>query len=278
MKGFIFIIGILGVGYYLYRQNHTIQVSRYELKIPNTGDSLSGIKLIQLTDLHLPNGGASIEKILTHVKEEKPHLILLTGDLIHSGNQDFPSVELVHLAEELTSVAIVYAISGNHDVGSGDIEKWTTLLENTGIRVLKNESEWIPLGEEGFVLMGLSESEILRHSPGTILNKIELPLGKEHLPKVLLAHHPEYFEEYIVDVSKRPALTFTGHAHGGQVILPIVGGLFAPGQGILPKYDFGLYASESVPSSRMILSRGLGNSHFPFRINNRPEVVVVTFK
>lgn len=85
--------------------------------------------------------------------------------------------------------------------------------------------------------------------------------------KVLLAHRPEYFEVYADKVD----LVLSGHAHGGQFIIPFVGGLVAPGQGLLPKYYDGLY---EYGTTSMIVSRGIGNSIFPFRINNRPVIVV----
>ena len=126
--------------------------------------------------------------------------------------------------------------------------------------------------------MGLAEEEELHPGNHDFLKHIQLPNGKEHLPKILLAHHPEFFEDYLKDTKKMPDLVFSGHAHGGQVILPFIGGLFAPGQGANPTYDFGMYVSKKDPSKRMIVSRGLGNSTFPLRINNRPEVVVVTLE
>ena len=90
--------------------------------------------------------------------------------------------------------------------------------------------------------------------------------------KILLSHHPEYYEEYIRDLNVD--LTLSGHAHGGQ--WRIFGrGLFAPGQGILPKYDSGLYEKNGTT---MIVSRGLGNSTFPLRFNNCPEIIIITLK
>jgi predicted MPP superfamily phosphohydrolase len=85
---------------------------------------------------------------------------------------------------------------------------------------------------------------------------------------LLLAHHPEYIGNY---VCAGAGLVFSGHAHGGQFRLPLIGGLYAPGQGVLPTYDAGLY---SLGNTQMIVSRGLGNSRFPFRLNNRPDLVV----
>ena len=67
----------------------------------------------------------------------------------------------------------------------------------------------------------------------------------------------------------------TGHAHGGQFRLPFIGGLFAPGQGLFPKYDSGLYSEGTTD---MIVSRGIGNSTIPLRFNNPPEVVLIVLK
>ena len=84
----------------------------------------------------------------------------------------------------------------------------------------------------------------------------------------MLSHRPEYFDLY---GESEIDLVFTGHAHGGQIRLPLIGGIVAPGQGFFPKYDSGLYTKGNTS---MLVSRGLGNSLFPFRVNNRPEIVV----
>ena len=89
---------------------------------------------------------------------------------------------------------------------------------------------------------------------------------------VLLSHRPELFDLY-VDIGVD--LVFSGHAHGGQFRMPVIGGLVAPNQGLFPKYDAGLFAEENT---KMIVSRGMGNSIIPFRINNPPEVVIVELK
>ena len=82
----------------------------------------------------------------------------------------------------------------------------------------------------------------------------------------------EYFNIYSKD---NIDLVFSGHAHGGQVRLPFIGGLYAPGQGLFPKYTRGIYKQNNTS---MVVSRGLGNSIFPIRVFNRPELVVVTLK
>lgn len=87
---------------------------------------------------------------------------------------------------------------------------------------------------------------------------------------ILLSHRPELFTTY---TASGVDLVFTGHAHGGQFRIPFVGGLVAPNQGFFPEYDAGLYTAETT---NMVVSRGVGNSIIPLRINNRPELIVVT--
>lgn len=79
-----------------------------------------------------------------------------------------------------------------------------------------------------------------------------------------------------MDQVKSPDITFSGHAHGGQVRVPFIGGLYAPGQGKYPTFSEGIHYHSQLKSKRLVISRGIGNSTFPFRINNRPELVVVT--
>ena len=90
--------------------------------------------------------------------------------------------------------------------------------------------------------------------------------------KLLLSHRPEQFEVY---VERGIDVVFSGHAHGGQFRIPGLGGLVAPGQGFFPTYTSGIY---NKGDSRMVVSRGLGNSIIPIRIFNRPEIVVVTLQ
>ena len=104
--------------------------------------------------------------------------------------------------------------------------------------------------------------------------------GREKLEKlpsnngysILLSHYPEEFAEY---VAGEYDLVLSGHAHGGQVRLPFIGGLFAPGQGFLPEYDSGVFAEGRTD---MVVSRGIGNSGFPIRFHNRPEVILLTLR
>ena len=87
--------------------------------------------------------------------------------------------------------------------------------------------------------------------------------------KILLSHRPELFDVY---VDHSMDLVLSGHAHGGQFRIPFFGGLVAPNQGFFPKFDSGVYEQDNT---KMVLSRGIGNSIIPIRINNPPEIVYI---
>ena len=89
---------------------------------------------------------------------------------------------------------------------------------------------------------------------------------------LVLSHRPELLPAY---AEAGADLVLSGHAHGGQVRLPGIGGLFAPGQGILPRLTSGVHARGET---RLVVSRGLGNSAFPLRVFNPPEIVTVTLR
>ncbi|MDN6162445.1 MAG: hypothetical protein L0I79_06700, partial [Atopostipes sp.] len=182
---------------------------------------------------------------------------------------------------QLNKIAPSYLIYGNHDMATNRLEEIESTLKLAGAKLLANEAEWIFFDDDpdlGFWLLGLSDQSARIRKMQNPLNKIDLPEKSKEDPKILLAHHPEFFERYLKNNEKKPDLTLAGHSHGGQIILPFIGGLFAPGQGIFPYYDFGIFTSEENQENRMIVTKGLGNSRCPTRINNRPEIVIIEFE
>jgi predicted MPP superfamily phosphohydrolase len=94
-------------------------------------------------------------------------------------------------------------------------------------------------------------------------------LKEENTFTILLSHRSELFDVYVEsDVD----LVLSGHAHGGQVRIPLIGGIVAPNQGLFPQYDAGLFAENNT---HMIVSRGIGNGTVVPRVNNRPEVIFI---
>lgn len=282
MYGKIFLVTLLLGVIYLYIQNYLHTISYYKLFIAQLDRSLKGKKIVFISDTHFRNKNsiAFTDRILLDIEKQKPDLILFGGDIVHNlkGEQLFEHVKDFFF--QLNKIAPTYVIYGNHDLATNQLNELNSMLELAGVTLLENEAVWISFddSEAGFWLLGLQGLSSTIRTMKDPLQKISLPQEKQDEVKILLAHHPEVFENYLKDKQKRPQLTLSGHTHGGQAIIPFLGGLFAPGQGFLPKYDFGLFTNQHYPNSRMIVTRGLGNSRFPFRLNNRPEIVVIEFE
>ena len=134
-------------------------------------------------------------------------------------------------------------------------------LSDSGVHVLSDEA--VPF--YGGTLVGLKEPSGRKHTLRRILRAAE-PTGFT----LLLSHKPHYFENY-----QEADLVLSGHAHGGQVRLPLLGGLIAPGQGYFPKYTKGFY---TMGDTTMLVSRGIGNSHRIPRVFNPPELVILKLR
>lgn len=233
-------------------------------------EAFEGFKIAHVSDLHNAVFGRKNEKLLSLIRAAKPDIIAITGDLIDSRHTDIDSA--LAFVEAAAEIAPVYYVTGNHE-SRLDFDEIEPRLTAAGARVLRNEAEDIGRGGERIRLAGIDDPSFIR-TGGTAEERAAAEL--EQLGDgggtftVLLAHRPELVEVY---AEYGAGLVLSGHAHGGQVRLPLLGGLYAPGQGLLPEYDSGLY---SLGETQMVVSRGLGNSVAPLRVNNRPELVIVT--
>lgn len=267
---------------YLGFQNYTVSKSFYKLHIPKMHPKAMGKKIIFFSDTHFRerNTDYLTNQLLEEIEAEAPAVILFGGDIVHANATDRVVEYTKDFFFQVSKIAPTYLVYGNHDLRNPRRKELTATLKIAGVHLLTNEAQWISFGEVGvgFWLMGLTQEKAYLQTKKDLLTTIDLPQRSYSEPKILLTHFPQYFEQYLVAKDKRPDLVLTGHVHGGQVILPVIGGLFAPGQGVSPTFDFGLFYSDRYPSSRLIVSRGIGNSSFPFRVNNRPEIVVIEFE
>ena len=247
---------------------HTITVSDQTLP-----SSFDGFRIAQISDLHNTDFGNDHQKLCALLQTSEPDCIVVTGDLIDSYHPD-PDTAL-SLMEKAVTIAPTYYVSGNHEARFAEYEAFCEELKALGVTVLSNDSVNLAKDGEEITLIGLEDpmmeagfadpEEILRPS-------LEKELETAAPYTILLAHHPEFLEFY---AESGVRLVFSGHAHGGQVRLPFVGGVIAPGQGLFPRYDAGLY---QLQNTQMIVSRGIGNSMFPLRVNNPPELIVAVLK
>lgn len=312
--------------FYLF-ENNSIATTELTYCSPRVPEGFDGCRIVQVSDLHNKTFGKGNRKLLQHIRKLEPDMILLTGDLIDKRRPNLQGA--LEFAVQAVEIAPAYFVTGNHEQWSGIWEELIPGLEERGVTVLDNEYVSLFRGDDALFLIGLADIDFISYSgelDGGVMpkeRKARLNRGKpryspaqkdafeaqlhklcrqadlewpsvmpyrdvaEKTPfKILLSHKPEFAEIY---ARQQVDLVFCGHAHGGQVRLPFIGGLYAPGQGVLPRFTSGMYdlkaqkEKEGVEgtnerNSVMIVSRGMGDSVIPMRVGNRPELVAVTLR
>ncbi|MFW5648778.1 MAG: metallophosphoesterase [Candidatus Alkaliphilus sp. MAG34] len=271
----IFVLFSLGMVTFLIYQNNSLSVTNYIYRNPELPEGFHGYKIAQISDLHNKNfHGRLTEK----VKEAEPDIIVITGDLIDSRNTKIDTA--VNFVRQAVKIAPTYFVSGNHEQSSKEYDLLKKELKKLNVQIIDNYYTTLIQNGGEIGLMGIADPAIeqnkkpyFRHDSNRYIeNNLERLFNRASTDfNILLSHRPEYFDLY---KDMNIDLVFCGHAHGGQIRIPFNGGIFAPGQGLFPKYTDGIHSDGETS---MVVSRGLGNSIFPFRIFNRPELVLVTF-
>ena len=255
---FYFLIFIL-IAIFLYLENNTLTITKLKLTSEKIKEK---INIVHISDLHGKSFGKNNEKLIEKINNENPNFIIYTGDLTNGRAKGKTDHVGINFLSSLNKIAPVFYINGNHEFDGGErVENLLTELSKNGVNVLQNRITQIAVNNSKVFILGIEEG--LKQNTLNILKNFE----KEDDLKILLCHYPEFFEYYCkFDID----LMFSGHAHGGQFIFPFIGGLYAPGQGIFPKYYKGIHEKNN---STLIVSRGLGPSRFPPRLFNRPEII-----
>lgn len=243
-----------------------LEISRYEVNSQKLPESFDGFKIVQLSDLHGAEFGEDGMELVDKVGSLEPDMIALTGDFV-TDEGDLAAVE--KLAARLVKLCPVYFVSGNHEFGSGLAVKVRNILERAGVKYLSNEYLTINRGEDEILLGGVEDplayADML--SPDELAQKMNDAAPDAF--KILLGHRNYWMTEY----PELPVdLIFCGHAHGGLIRIPGVGGLIGTDRRLFPDFDAGEYNNGRYT---LIVSRGLGNSVPIPRIFNRPEIVCV---
>ena len=245
-------------------------VTHYEILLPEGLEGLDGLRIAQISDVH----SADIQKELqAALREEPPDLIVFTGDLVNREDRDLSRA--LSLAAMAAQIAPAYYAPGNHEADNPCYPELREGLEKAGITVLENENA--QLWRNGVQINIIGLLDLTFHPQGRERAREELPgrIQDLSLPgalNVVLSHRPSLMEEY---GESGADLVFSGHAHGGQVRMPLIGPLFAPDEGVFPDYTAGTYQTGGT---WVVVSRGLGNgTPFP-RLWNTPELVLLTLK
>lgn len=251
--------------------NTDLEIYKYNVKSEDIPSEFDNFRIVQISDLHNAEFGENNEKLLLMLKQADADIIAITGDMIDSRNTDVDVA--ISFAQKAVNIAPVYYVNGNHESRvSGEYEKLKQGLTDAGVTILENSSADITIGDEAITLIGINDPTFCMEfvddtMEQNIAHQLVNVIPDNDNYKVLLAHRPEYFDVYAGNVD----LVLSGHAHGGQFRIPFIGGLVAPGQGFFPEYYEGSHIKENT---EMIVSRGIGNSIIPFRINNKPEIIV----
>ena len=267
---------------FLHWNNKSIVITDYVYESEKLPKAFDGYRITQVSDLQSEYFGKNQKNLIEKVENTTPDVIVYTGDLLDRNHTNFDAAEAA--MKGLLNIAPVYYINGNHEMAVEEhaMEAFYEKLAEMGVVVLFDCEKKLEKDGETISLLGLSEytvfsckgfvrdnSEPLDMDLFTDALKDLRQQAEENAFTVLLAHEPQYLEEY---AEAGFDLAFSGHAHGGQIRLPFTDGLYAPGQGVLPKLTSGIRHHEDMA---LVISRGLGNSTFPFRVFNRPEIVTV---
>ena len=259
----------------------------YAVSSPKIGPAFDGFTFAYLADLHDVCVGENNSLILENLKNRRPDAILLGGDMITERKHGVHATECRHaldLVIRLAELAPVYYSIGNHEarwmdperIHTESYEDYKNALEAAGVRFLDNRSVKLHKGADMIRITGLSlplRYFGVRHE--TLDTQIVHLLAKDPDPdhfQILLAHSPTHHAAYD---GWGADLTLSGHYHGGQVRLPLLGGVISTGWTLFPKYDMGMYA---LKNGKLIVSAGLGTHTIPLRINNPPEAVYITLR
>lgn len=264
-----------------YYENRKLTVNEYHIKDSSCPDAFEGFCIVQLSDLHNAEFGEGNQMLFDVIKHQNPDIIVITGDMI-IGKPNTDVNMAVDFVNSLCDIAPVYYSMGNHELRVslyedtyGDMWKQFMNRISTKVNLLFDDKVLISKDDAQIYLYGLNLT------PELYKRIVKTPMPKDYLTSlfglcnrdgyhIFLAHNPDYFEDYAAWGAN---LTFSGHVHGGMVRIPWLGGALSPMIHFFPKYDKGMFQYND---KYMILSGGLGNHTFKFRVNNLPEVVTVT--
>ena len=236
----------------LYQNYHLVTTS-YEADLGLSSE----LTIVQVSDLHNQFFGINQHKILKQIEKADPDIIVITGDIVDKTHTNFAIAE--DFIEGAVSIAPVYYVTGNHEIwiGGSKMDQFYQKMKDLGVIFLNDT--YVDMGS--YILAGIDDA--------SLESFVAYPPFDDSKPVIMLAHEPQYYQLY---KNLGADLTFTGHYHGGQIIIPGKGGFVSPEYEFFPKYYEGMH---DIDGMNLVISRGLGNSILPVRINNYPELVVV---
>lgn len=248
----------------LIYENFTMKITNKSIIDKNIPSEFNGYRILQISDFYNKNFHKK-DYFIKKVGKTNPDIIFITGDIINSRNPNYDIVEKMLI--NIVKIAPVYYVTGNHESRLEDFPSFFKKMEKIGINILNDDFKIIKRKNDELNIIGVNDP--MYFGEKHLYSKLE-EYKEKNKYNILLSHRPELFENY---VKHGMNLVFTGHTHGGQIRIPFLGAVFAPNQGIFPKYAEGIHKKEDT---NMIINKGIGSSLIPIRIFNRAEIVVLT--
>ena len=266
-RGIIFACVLVVLFCFAWYENHHLVVTYYDYESNKIVDGLNRYRIVQISDLHNASFGKDNNKLVSRIINLSPDIVVITGDIVDSSHTDIDAA--IQFVQDISKTCPVYYVTGNHEYWLDEADRQALMkgLEGAGAVILNNEKVTVSKGTASFELIGLDDKSL---GDNTLKSLTDSCSDEDFI--LVLAHEPQYIQEYSCT---KTDLLLSGHAHGGQFILPFIGAVVAPEQGFLPKYTAGEYQMNEMT---MFVSRGLGNSVIPVRLFNDPEIVCIELK
>lgn len=271
MSRSIFRLGRLLAGAALLYYAHKIEpeyitITRVTMPMPRLGPSFDGYRIVQISDIHM--GGwmnrERLHDVVTQVNAQRPDLIVITGDFV-TRRVPYQVEDFLTVLPELSAPDSVVAVPGNHDhsAGIGPVQR---MMADCGILDLSNTVRTLVRGADQLHVAGVDDVT----SRKARLDEVLIKLPQEGAA-LLLCHVPDFAD--VSAATGRFDLQLSGHTHGGQIRLPVLGALIGPKHGRRYVAGFGL-----VDEMALYVNRGVGMVSLPVRLNCPPEISVFTLR
>ncbi len=271
--------------YGIFKTAYDFKIHRPTIRFKNLPAAFDGFKIVQLSDIHTGSlqTDHQLQKAIDLVMEEKPDLIVFTGDLVNNRTDEaFPYIEIL---SQLAAPYGIYSVLGNHDYG--DYEKWDSeedkeknmeqmhqVHKRLGWKLLLNEHAAIEKDGEKFALLGIENWGKSKYFPkyGKLNDALQ---GTDDFEfKILLSHDPSHYDAEVINIRPDIDLTLSGHTHGFQFGIEIPGFKWSPSQYIYPQWA-GLYPNGD---QYIYVNRGLGCLGYMGRVGIRPEITTIVLR
>lgn len=272
---FLIILVLLTIYFiYGYLISKRINISKYIIESNKIPDEFNHFKIVQLSDLH---NMKHIDEIYKNIIDENPNIIVVTGDMINYDSKFIEEKYFIKLIDMLNNNFPIYYINGNHELkmeqickknNSDDYNLYINDLRENNVKIIENEKIEIVYNNKVMNLYGLKEtsSDYLKKNKNKAFFNGNIDITEYN---ILLAHNPlkfDIYEKWGFD------LILSGHVHGGEIRLPIIGGVLSPERTLFAQYSKGVYV---INNTKMIVSAGLGDRTFKLRINNPYDFVCI---